>query len=182
MLSHHLRRAAAGAGPAPSGFNAKSIIFDCANNYGSVILGIRSIEFIDGVAVITNNDTLSTSYATTEGGVGALAGFAFDTSLSKIGSSTLTAWQAAFLQTTNQRLINVLNDPIDFTGITVNNFHTNGSGTDRGVQNVKIYISDDAITDTVYGNPISNSTLIFDGTLAEHVAADVIDDQILTLI
>jgi len=160
--------------------DVKSVIFDFADNWSAVnYLGVTSIEFEDenGV-VIPLVGTDFTAYATTEISTDYLAEFAFDTSLSKTGTYILNSWRASSPIT--QRLIIVFNNAQSFRRIIINNIHNSGSNTDIGVKNTKIYTSINDETPSgspVYGEEISNSELIFDGQIAQHVASDVIDDQ-----
>lgn len=109
---------------------------------------------------------------------------AFDTTKSKIGISSYNQWLSNTWSALvpSQRLICVFNSEIDFKYIVINNSHSYGSGAVLGIKNIKIYTTPDTITNTTYGADISNSTLIFDGQISAHVEADVIDDQIITLI
>jgi len=163
-------------------WNAKSVIFDIADNHGDTgSMGIREIDFYLSGNKITMNDALSTSYATTFV-VTLLEPFmAFDTSLSLTGTRLSATWRSLFV-ITNQRLIIVFDTPLDFDEIRVNNYHNDGGDTDKGVNNVKITISDDAITDTTYNAAISNDTLIYDGVFREHVAVDIADPETLNIL
>lgn len=166
-------------------FTAKSVIFDIADDYGAgSVLLIRSIEFkLADVLTQIQIGVDAVAYATSYLDNSVKPDFAFETSLSKIGSRFNTSWQAHPVPSgsTDQRLIIVFNTPLEFDEIVINNGHSSGVFTDRGAQNTEIHISDDAITSTVYGESIPNSNQIFDGVLTEHVAADTIDDQSPTL-
>ena len=56
----------------------------------------------------------------------------FTTGLSKTGDFNETSWLSANGTITNQRLICVLNTPIDITSIVINNGHYLGGRTDLG--------------------------------------------------
>ncbi|MCP3921900.1 MAG: hypothetical protein GY714_04865 [Desulfobacterales bacterium] len=159
--------------------NVKSVVFDFADNWGDANhVGIRSIEFyLSGVRyVITVSDF--TSYATTEDTISnRFKEHAFNTTLSKTGSSSATQWVSSILSVSNQRLIIVFSNVITFDKIVINNSHLSGGYVNRGAKNIKIYTSTDSITSTIYNAAISNSELIFDGVIAQHPASDTVDDR-----
>ena len=163
------------------GVAARSIIFDIEDNWGDTSwIGIRELDFYLGDEKIINLPTINfEAYVTSEHSIDYQCGYAFDTSLSKIGLGSTRAWQT--LATTNQRLICVFNTPTNFDKIRVSNYHSIGDLTTRGVKNAKIYYSTDAITSTVYGEAISNSILIFDSIFNQHVALNQVDEQELVL-
>lgn len=169
----------------PSGVvQAKSVIIDIADNWASPLftyIGVRSIDFYLDSNIIQNiANTDYSAYASFTHSIPVYKpDYAFDTSLSKTGSNTYNTWQAYPKQ---QRLICVFNNLVLFNSIVINNDHSSGSDTTSGIKTAKIYYSTDSITDTTYNATIPSSTLIFDGQIAEHVAADVVDDQTLTLI
>lgn len=178
MLHHGLRRAAAGAG----GALVKSVILDCADNYGDAFLGLRSVEFKLGGNLIAVTGLNADFYATTFINASGHPENAFITALSKTGGWIDNSWLASSGNNTNQRLIIVFNTLVDFDEIVINNSHDSGLFNIRGVENVKIYTSTDEITSTVYGQAIPNSALIYDSIFDKHVAANIADDQILSLI
>jgi len=164
---------------------AKSVILDITDNYvDATWLSIRSIEFKLNGELIELLDTDFTSYETTAHSSTYYAKNIFDTSLSKTGSNINNSWLATSPNITNQRLICVLNIPITFDSIVVNNAFAKADAsiaTTRGAKNVRIYTSSDNITSTIYEETISNAYLIFDGVFSEHSAANEVDDQILAL-
>ena len=163
-------------------YTAKSVILDIADNRsGANYITLRSIDFWFEGSKITMLPADFTAYATTEFSATYAAEQAFDTSLSKIGDYADLEWLCANLTFTNQRLIIVFDTAQTFDSIVVNNGHLSGAWTDRGVKNVKINISTDAITSTVYDEAIANATLIYDGLFDEHAATNLQDDQILSL-
>jgi len=163
-------------------YTAKSIVLDIADNYGSALLAIRSVDFYsDGVLIPNINSTNFVAYASSVYNSSYAAYKAFDTSFSKLGGEGDGQWVTAKRHPTTERLICVFNEEQSFDSIIINNAHNNTSGTNYGAKNVKLYTSPDAITSTVYDSAISNSTLIFDGVFDEHVAANVVDNQVLTL-
>ena len=162
--------------------SAKTAIIDIADNHGSLTsVGIRSVEFKkDGVLLaLTAFDVVC--YATTTNPVAYLPVYAFDTSKDKTSSGFGQSWQSQTGQVADQRLICVFNTTQQFNEIVINNFHQAGATTTPGAQNIKIYLTPDSITSTVYGSAISNSQEVFDGSITKHVASDVIEDQDLTL-
>ena len=165
-------------------FVAKSIILDIATNWGDGdFLWVRSIEFKLVGVLVTVNDSLAASYATTYASEGFNPSLAFDTSLSKTGVAFNFSWSTSEESSpVNQRLICVFDTPIEFDEIIVNNGHHLGGFTTRGAQDVVIHKSSDSITSTNYGEAISNSVVIFDSTFTKHPATDTIDDQSLTLL
>jgi len=181
-LHHRVRRAVAGAVANGVEYTAKSVIIDIANNHSSAILiGGRAIEFLDS-GIITNNTSLASFYATTS-----VSGWSpehiFTTGELKTGAVLASnSWASNLFEIFNQRLICVFNANTGFQGIQVNNYHDLGSGLDRGMKDVKIYITPDVVTDTTYGASVPNGILIFDDTVRQHTAADEIDDNELILI
>ena len=164
-------------------YTAKSVILDIADNWGnSLFVGVRSIDFWKDGAKLILTESDFTAYSTTNQGASWDVKYAFDTSVSKIGTSSSTDWLSSLSSTTNQRLICVFDVSIEFDQVRINNYHSNGSDTNVGAENVEINISTDTITDTTYGAAISNSTQIYDSTFDQHVASNVEDEQILSLI
>ncbi|MCP4163635.1 MAG: hypothetical protein GY760_26550 [Deltaproteobacteria bacterium] len=158
--------------------NVKSVIFDFADNWGYTTQGVRSIEFYSNGSVITLiKDVDYLSYSTSELSSNYNAKYVFDTNLSKIGAGSDVSWQSAGSVTTNQRMIIVFTNPVDFDKIVINNGHETGNATTIGVKNTKIHTSIDPISDTTHGAIITNSELIFDGVIAKHPASDTVDDR-----
>jgi len=154
-------------------FTAKSVILDIADNLGDSYLGFRQMDFYSGGALISLvfADSDYTAYATsTYASSGYEPEFAFDTSLSRIGSAQDNEWFTS--SNTNQRLICVFDSAITFDEIRVTNSHHNGSSTNRGVNNVVVNISSDAITDTTYNASIANSTEVFNGQFDEYAGSE----------
>jgi len=162
---------------------ARSVILDMADNYGQEwYMSIRRVEFkLDGTLLDVNGTIGATAYDTTNYDGRFLAMHAFDVSLPKTGSWSDQAWLSGYERDTNQRLICVFDSLQNFDEIVITNGHSSGTNTDTGVTNIKIHMSTDAITSTVYNQAITNSTLLFDGVLDEHVASDVVDDQIIDI-
>jgi len=161
----------------------KSVVVDIAENYGEgSFLGIRSIEFKNGNALISLADGDITCYATTEYASTYYAKYTFITDTSKTLAWAENQWLASNGSVTNQRLICVFNTAIEFNSIVINNSH-NGNGYEiSGAKNIKIYGSTDEIVSTVYDSVIPNSVLIFADQLAAHsLPTNTIDDQILSL-
>lgn len=161
----------------------KSVIFDFADNHGdATFMGVRQFDFYSGGLKIpllfsagsyaAYGDSLSSDY---------FPQFAFDTSLPKTGTPATNSWIGGFFIVTNQRIIIVFSKIQTFDEIRVNNYWAPGQ-TAVGVKNTKIYRSLNEYTDITYNNPIPDGVLIFDGVINQHVAADVEDEQILTLI
>jgi len=153
---------------------AKSVVFDIADSYGTLYIAVRSIEFLLNSVVIPMTSGF-TAYATSNYNASYLPANAFNTSLSKIGSYTDNEWLTATY--TNQRLIIVFDNPLEFDEIIINNSHLSGTWTTNGINNVVITASTDAITSTVYNTLIANSTVLFNGVIAQHSAVDAVDDQ-----
>lgn len=162
----------------------KSVIFDCVDNYGGVYLGIRSIEFLDSndnVITLTEANGDFTAYATNEYEPDYKAEFAFDTSLSKTGVPTEKIWMVPEVST-EQRLIVVFTNLLDFYKIQVNNFHAEGDYTISGAKNVDIYTSENEVTNTTFGADTGNYTHLGSFVFDQHVASDEIDNQVFDVI
>lgn len=176
MIGARMVMGAAGLSIGVSGgmvITAKSVVFDVTDNYGSSYISIRSIEFSkDGVVLpLTASDF--TAYAT-----GTLSGyspdFAFNTSLSKVGSSNTTEWVGA--ANIRQRLIVVFNAEQDFDEIIVNNGHNSGGSDTRGARTVRITASTDAITDTTFEGAIANASHLGQNLWRAQSSYNAIDD------
>ena len=164
-------------------YNAKSVILDFADNYGGDSIGIRSIEFYFIGELFAFIETDFVTYATSYANSASFTDQAFDTVISKTGDGfNNTSWVASAGNSTNQRLIVVFDDAIEFDKIEVNNFHNSGGDTTYGAQNTKIYTSKNIITNTVYDDDIYSVVLIFDGVFIEHPASDAADNKELTLL
>lgn len=164
-------------------YTAKSIIIEYADNWGDgTYAQFRSLDlYLSGSLISLAETTDFTAYglfysATLE------PGNIFDTSLSKIGTPTDKGWVSTSGGNVTRRVICVLATPQTFDSIVVNNGHNAGTSTTRGIKNTKIIISTDAITDLTYQAAVANSTVIFNGQIAQHVASNVVDNQTLTLI
>ena len=167
-----------------SAVTTKSIILDIADSWGATdYIILRSLELLDvDGAVIPLVAIDFTTYNTTNFSVSSYGpDYAFDTSILKTGSINNTSWLSGSGYLTNQRVICVLNTPIDVYGITINNGHHFGDWEIKGLKNVVINLSSDEITSVVYDSSMTNSTVIFDGILAQHTAVDEVDDQVLVL-
>lgn len=169
--------------PALTMYTAKSVVFDFAGNWGDIYsMAVVRIEFYDFENKIYIPGTGYTASATSEGGSTTYAKYAFDTSKDKTGGMYKSAWVSQNYLITNQRLIIRFSVPRSFTSIVVNNAHSLGGELDKGVKLSKIYVSPESVTDTTYGAPVPDGTLIFDGEFRQHIAEDVVDNQILELI
>jgi hypothetical protein len=157
------------------GIEARSVIFDILNNWASGFMGVRSIEFKLGGVTIANASP--TAYATSTGSSSLEPEFAFDTTLPKTGDDVNNSWRTPFGKVSNQRLIVVFDSETNFDEIVINNGHDFGGSTDRGAKITKITVSTDAITDTTYNAPVSNSTVLNNTEWPQHIASDVVDDQ-----
>ncbi|VVS95361.1 hypothetical protein [Desulfoluna spongiiphila] len=167
---------------------AKTVALDFANNHGnSFYMGIRSVDFYKDGALLPLTESDYVAYATSTASTGGrYPKYAFDTSLSKVSVSTHTSWasNSNTYQATNQRLLCVFNNDIDFNEIKINNYHYSGVDTNIGVADTKIYYATTALTssDTTYGANLDVLTLIYDGQILEHPETDTVSNQELTLI
>jgi hypothetical protein len=163
----------------------RSVVIDIADNWGDDrFTNIRSVElYSDGVLFdveSTSHGYYFTAYQTSSYTGTFTARFAFATNLSKTGTWTSASWMGAqYAGRLNNRIICVLSGPTPIDKVVINNGHSNGGDTNIGAKNIVVTISTDVITSTVYGEAITNGTVLFDGELAEHVAADTADDQIV---
>jgi len=163
-------------------YTAKSIIIDIADNWGSTnYTGIRSIDFYNEDGKIIMGPAYCSCFSTTNYTATSTAIETFDTTNLKINNWPNNQWFTSRRNITNQRLICNFNSPRDITDIVINNSHFIGISVDIGARNVKIYGSTDDITSTVYGETISNSTLLFDGQLTEHALYNYVDNQVITV-
>jgi hypothetical protein len=160
---------------------AKSVILDIADNWGERWLNIRSVEFFLNntlIGITTEFSAYATSvynFNTPKSG----PQLSFDTRLPKTGSMFYNSWASVSSDNTNQRLIIVFDSATEFDKIVINNGVNAAPDyyTSMGVKNVVIKASTDAITDTTYNATITNSTLLFDGVIDQHVWDGVEDPQ-----
>ena len=161
--------------------SCKSIILDIADNWGDgTYLGLRSLELkLSSVLQTIAAGDISATYGSQYSSTYAIDKI-FITSLSKTGADS-SGWVTGAGDNSNQRIICVFTNVENFDEVVINNYHSLGSYTNRGVENVKITISPDTITDTTYDAAVSNGTVIYDSTFDQHVASNVADDQVLVL-
>lgn len=149
--------------------SARSVVFDIADNWGyENVMAVRAIDFILSSVSLGMLPADYTAYATTND---IYAVHAFDTSLSVDGNQTVGIYwpsDGGSDNSTNQRLIIVFDSVQNFEEIRAVNSHVYSSFTDMGVRNVKITISDDVITSTVYNEAVPNSTVLNDTEWLEH--------------
>lgn len=161
---------------------AKTFIFDLADNYGdTAFMGLRSIEFYDeaGSLILLPIDTFS-AYATSYYSSSYLPSNVFNTSLSKINTASSTSWLSSSGKVTNQRLICKFNTVKYIKTVVINNHHSSGADTARGVRNLKIYFSEIDYIDTTYGS-LSSFHKIFSSSLNIHTSSNIVHDQTLVL-
>ena len=162
--------------PGPTLF--KSVIFDVADNYGNgSFVGVRSVDFFNDGSLIDMTLSDFAAYSTTELSGSFVVENAFETALSKLSGATNRAFVAD--ETNSERFIIVFNTAQEFDQIIVNNYHSNGSSTNIGINNMVVTGSTDEITDTTYQGAISNGTELFNGALNEHVSSNQVDDQVI---
>jgi len=152
----------------------KTIVVDIADNWGATnYIAIRAIDFLINGIIIRCGPVYGSAYSTTYSSNAYKAEFTFNYALSKLGSAWGNSWLSINGQYTNQRLIFVFNQihTVDQLRIT-NGHHSVGNTIYSGAKNINIYISSDAYTDTIYGNPIPGSELVFSGILPIHVDAN----------
>jgi len=162
-------------------YTAKSVVLDIADNWGDAsYTGIRAIEFYLASSLISIADADITCYGYTHS-ASYYPKYAFITGLSYDGDMTATCWLKN--NVTAGRIICVFDTAITFDEIRYHN-HTQPSTyyTSRGVKNVVVTVSDDAITDTTYEAAISNSTEISDEQWVQHASAAGGDEQVLPLV
>ncbi len=167
-------------------FTMRSFIIDIASNHGSTdIVGIRSIEFFDEFGTLLTFSRLTPDFTAFAGNNISYAKFAFDTSLSKTGTATNVSWYTTSGgASVGQRVSCVFTGNVTFSSIKINNYHTSGASTNRGAKDVKIYITERAILSierTIYNYNTGLSDLIYDGVLAQHIASNIADDELLIL-
>ncbi len=161
--------------------NVRTVIFDCFNTWGGNLLGIRSVEFFDfyGQQIEINNDNVS-CFTSSIFSTRYYPIYAFNTSLSKVGGDDYCSWVTES-NVAGARLICVFSDLIDFNEIVINNYHKSGTATNRGVKDIKIYVTDEVYVDDTFNTTISGASLIYDGEIKEHVYSDVVDDELITI-
>lgn len=156
--------------------NVKSVILDIADNHGGPSdIRLRSVELFLGGSLIDVSSTNAVFYNTTANG-DYTSENVFDSSLSKTGPITGNEWISSTDSTTNQRLICVFNTLTSFDKIVINNGHSEGTLTTRGVNNITIISTTEEVTDVTYGAEVVTPTILFDGIIPEHIGEDVVDD------
>jgi len=162
----------------------KSVIIDVYNVYEvQAQVGLRSVEFFNDTTLIP----LSTNFSAYAAGISQsepyyYPKFVFETDLPKTGAGGYNSWATTSESQGIDRIIIVFDEITQFNRIVINNYHHNGGLVYLDTKDVKIYTSSDAITDTTPKAAISNSTLIFDGTIPQHVEQNVADDWEVPLI
>jgi hypothetical protein len=160
----------------------RSIVIDVENNHGDPVnmglMGIRFSNFGNIVDIGVPNVDFS-AYATTTLPSGSYAPWRlFYNSIDLTGSPQ--NWLANE-KTTNQRIICNVGVGIGIDEILFHNYHQSGTDTDKGIRNIKIYFSNDIISDKVYGNPVSNGVLVYNGSINEHTPVNEEDPQSVIL-
>lgn len=179
MLHHRMRRVVAGGGKT---YSPKSLILDCAENYGfATVMALRSLDLNLRGSLIDITAGQISVFATTKFDADHDEEHIFITALSKTGLWINNGWVSNGVKQPN-RISVVFNDIPTFDEIVMNNGHNEGGLTDAGVKGLEIFTSSDSISSTTYGGAISNSELIFNSDLTEHVALDEIDNETLILI
>jgi len=158
--------------------SAKSVVIDIADSYGNAnVMGIRQVDFyLAGIKVAMTSGFWGLATTTLSGDTN-YSSFAFNTSLSKLGTPNFTQWYSALYQITNQRLILNTSNAFIFDRIVINNSHDVGTGWEAGAKNVKITIAPANVTNTAYNATITDGTVLFDGVLDAHPADNVGYDQ-----
>lgn len=152
---------------------AKSVITDIASNHLGNYTGLNGFFFyLNGV----NVSPALGSYTAYHGNY--VAGYSPSTPFDPAHSVTGTGDSLVSLIMYNvfpHRLIIVFDTPLEFDEIRVCNYAFGASYTNRGAKGVKITGSTDEITDTTANATVSNSTVLFDDDLTQHIASDVAD-------
>lgn len=164
-------------------YNPKSIIIDMATNHGdSIDMALQGIRFARGGVVydIGTPGLDYTAYATSTENSGSYAPWRIFFDGTAILTGTVENW-ASNGATTNQRIICNIGGGILLDEILFYNYHASGTNTDRGIKDIKVYISDDNQSNTTYGSAISNSTLVYEGPISEHTPIDEEDEQSITI-
>lgn len=164
-------------------YNTRSVIIDIANNYGDLsnlaLMGIRFSKL--GIPVnIGVPGTDYTAYATSTLPSGSYYAWRLFYGLSPL-TGNVQNWMSDNNRITNQRIICNVGNGVSFDEMLFYNYHASGNDTDKGIQKIKVYLSTDIISNVTYGQPIPNSTLIFDGFVDEHSAVNELDPQSITI-
>lgn len=164
-------------------YTAKTVVIDVLTNWTrDTTTGFRSFEFYYGGNLIELTPDDFTLY---DEGYQRTAGF--NTATSKVGTCGNNGWNCSWYMNSlgaGIRAVLVLNSPITFDTIVINNQHT-GDGdegsADNGVKDIKITYSSVEYTDPVFNAFIPNGIEIFEGEIPKHVEADIIDDYYVPL-
>jgi len=158
--------------------SAKAVVIDIADSYGNAnVMGIRQVDFYLAGAKVAMTSGFWGLATTTLSGDTNYSSFAFNTSLSKLGTPNFNQWYSALYQITNQRLILNTSNAFIFDRIVINNSHDTGTGWDAGAKNVKITIAPANVTNTAYNATVTDGTVLFEGVLDAHPADNVGYDQ-----
>lgn len=115
-----------------------TFVFDCANNHGSVQLGLRNILPIgtDGKVIDITAGQIAETWLTSHALAFDEAGIFQSDTIPYTG-----AWgYAAF--NTNQRLVVRYTGARSIIGFRIQNFHSNGADVNKGVRDIKVYAWD----------------------------------------
>ena len=160
---------------------AKTVIFDISSHYaitGDGYTSVRSIEFYLGETRLDLTSSDFTAYATSYFSTSYLPKFAFDTTLSKLGSYSGREWLTSSFNGGEdpQRLIIVFNTEQIFDKLVINNSHDSAS-VKGGIKNVVISYSALTETETDPDVEIESAIVLKEIVVAVHSSADEEDPQ-----
>lgn len=184
---------------------AKSFVFDVATNWGDEnSMGITSIDFMlnnNKLQLIEERPTTTyDSPLLTPPELGFLSFSSTNTdqsekifkiTYSKTGLAANIAWEGT--ENNNQRIIVTFLEEYfsdigntqfyamtaskqNIDSIIINNYHDNGANTNKGIKDVKIYITDNYFASKEFGEDLEYMTKIFDGEITQHTLSNTIDN------
>ncbi|MBF0227992.1 MAG: hypothetical protein HQK63_00100 [Desulfamplus sp.] len=162
----------------------RSVIIDIADNYGNAnYLGIRSIDFYNAAGQLINLTAADVDAYASLTYSSFLPNKTFISALSKINAWTNNQWLGSASKITKQRLICVFKQPqlAEIHKIIINNGHSSGGTTNSGAKNIKLYFSNDIITDTVFESSLDVVDQVWSGVLPQHKSSNVIDDFVINV-
>ena len=168
--------------------NVKTIIVDIYSNYGADYVGLTAIELYDengSLIELSNNmdfieDNCDTyvSITTNAGSVDQV----FSVSNTNVGSSSSNGWLGIKYIEGNVRLSCVLHESVAVSKIAIQNYHSSGSTSSRGIKTTAIWLSSAAITTTTFNSFTSDALLVFYDDVPEHISKDIEDRYVIDLV
>lgn len=140
----------------------RSIVIDCADNYGATEMGLGAVRVrLSGCGVSQADwQAYATTSSSGQGPEKLLENY--------INGSNNGCWKSAAAVNSNQRVILVADQPFYFDDVLIENYNIERVTGNQGVQNFKIRVSTDVITDTTYDAAVANTVYESAGVMPKY--------------